>query len=596
MKTKLLKRITIMTALAGLTLALAVLPSSAAARDEAITVPLRFDRYYSLEDMYKSVQALVKAYPRMAVLEEVGRSDEGRPIYAVTVNNPATGRPTDKPAIYVDGNTHGNEIQGGEICLYLLQYILSNYGTNPEVTELLDRACFYVVPVVNADGRYHFFADANSPNSNRTLRIPMDDDHDGLVDEDGAEDLDGDGNLCMMRKRDAFGQYKTDPADPRLMVRVKPGEKGEWTILGEEGIDNDGDGIINEDGAGYVDPNRNWGFEWEPQYVEQGAGPYPFAGKGLKALAEWIYSKPNIAVGWTFHNCGGMFLRGPSSKRIGEYPRSDVAVYDFVGKQAEKIIPGYKYMLSWKELYPTYGDSGEWLTEMTGAYGFVAEVYQTRAEGFHGQAGKGRPEGGDDGAPDMMDDGVSELERLKFNDELTQGELYKPWKTFKHPVYGEVEIGGWVKMSTRLPAPFLIGEMVHRNAMTVLFSAKNVPEVGLEITEVKALGGGLFRVRTRLTNSRMVPSMSALAQKNRIYPMDMLTVSGRGVKVLAGGTLYDSLRGEVAYNDKRPELQFLTVPSFGKIEHQFLVEGSGELKVAYESRHAGRREKTVVLK
>ncbi len=47
-----------------------------------------------------------------------------------------------------------------------------------------------------------------------------------------------------------FGQYKTDPEDPRLMVRVKPGEKGEWTLLGEEGIDNDGDGKINEDGEG----------------------------------------------------------------------------------------------------------------------------------------------------------------------------------------------------------------------------------------------------------------------------------------------------------------------------------------------------------
>jgi len=99
----------------------------------------------------------------------------------------------------------------------------------------VDKKCFYIVPVVNPDGRYHFFTDPNNPDSNRSLRIPKDDDRDGLVDEDFPDDLDGDGNICLMRKRDPFGRYKTDPEDPRLMIRIKPGEKGEWTILGEEG-------------------------------------------------------------------------------------------------------------------------------------------------------------------------------------------------------------------------------------------------------------------------------------------------------------------------------------------------------------------------
>lgn len=592
-----LKRM-VVPVMAGLVLAMLLFqPAAAVGPDQTVNLPLRFDRYYSLDDVYGALKALNKAYPKLTVLEEVGRSDEGRPIYAMTINDPDTGRPTAKPAVYVDGNMHGNEIQGGEICLYLLQYILSNNGTNPEVTGLLNRACFYVVPVVNVDGRYHFFTDANDPNSNRSLRIPVDDDRDGLVDEDGPEDLDGDGNICVMRKRDPFGVYRTDPADQRLMVRVKPGEKGEWTILGEEGIDNDGDGRINEDGGGYVDPNRNWGFNWEPPYVESGAGAYPFSGKGLKALAEWTYAKKNIAIGWSFHNAGGMFLRGPSSKGIGEYPPQDVAVYDFIGKQAEKIIPGYKYMLSWKDLYPTYGDSMEWLTEMAGAYGFAAEVYQTRAEEFRGPRGKAPGDGdGEDGASGMMETDVTELERLKFNDNLAQGALYMPWKPFHHPAYGDIEIGGWVKMSSRLPAPFLIEEMVHRNAMTVLFSAKNVPEVDLEVTEVKNLGGGLFRVRTRLSNSRIVPSMSAQAVKNGIYPRDMLKVSGKGVRVLAGGVLTDPWLGETSYKEHRPELQCLVVPGSGKIEHQFLVEGTGEIKISYESCHAGRRERTVILK
>lgn len=561
-----------------------------------VDYPLRFDRYYPLDDMYEALRLLAGAHPGLMKLEEVGRSEEGRPVMAVTLNSPKTGQAMNKPAVYVDGNIHGNEIQGGEICLYLINYLLSNYGRNAEVTALLDRVAFYVVPVVNPDGRYHFFADANTPSSNRSLRIPVDDDRDGLVDEDFPDDLDGDGNICQMRKRDPFGAYKTDPEDSRLMVRIKPGEKGEWTLLGEEGVDNDGDGRVNEDSEGYVDPNRNWGYDWAPPYVESGAGEYPFSGVGIKALAEWTYARTNIVVGWSFHNFGGMYLRGPSRKGLGEYPQQDLAVYDYIGKQAERIMPGYRYLISWKDLYTTYGDSVEWLARLMGAYAYVAEVYQARSETFR-EPGK-KPGDADASEEDMMamlSEGISDRERLKFSDHVAQGELYKPWKPFKHPVYGDIEVGGWVKMSSRLPATFMIEDMVHRNAMAVIFSAKHVPEVSLEVTEVRPLGGNLYRVRTRLANSRAMPTMSALAEKMNLYPKDMLKVSGPKARVVSGGVLVNPYDSIVSYKKRRPEVQFLVVPGFGKVEHEFLVEGGGELKVVYESRHAGRLEKTVPL-
>ena len=562
-----------------------------------ITVPLRFDHYYTLEQVYEAVQALNTAYPEMTKLEEAGKSEEDRPIYALTVNNPKTGPALTKPAIYVDGNIHGNEIQGGEVCLYLLDYLLGNYGKNKEVTELLDKRVFYVVPVVNVDGRYHFFHDANTASSNRGLRIALDDDRDGLVDEDFPDDLDGDGNICMMRKKDPFGMYKTDPEDPRLMIRVKPGEKGEWTILGMEGIDNDGDGLINEDSEGYVDPNRQWSFDWAPEYVQSGSGEYPFQAVGLKGLALWTQEKTNICIGWTFHNFGGMYLRGPSRKGLGEYPPQDVAVYDYIGKQAERITPGYRYLISWKDLYTTYGDSLEWLCQMCGAYGYCGEVFQSGSETFKTQSEKtARPsEGGEEGPMGFMMGNEADRERLKYSDNLTQGELYKPWKPFKHPTYGEIEIGGWVKMSSRLSAPFMIIDLVHRNAMAVLFSAKHVPEVSLDVTEVKKVGKDLYRVRTRLANDKAMPTMSYQAQRTKLYPKDMLKVSGMNAKVVAGGTLIDPYTDRVNYKKYRPEVQFLFVPGFGKAEHQFLVEGKGEVTVRYESRHAGILERKVKL-
>jgi hypothetical protein len=567
---------------------------TASAQDE-ITVPLRFDRYYQLDEITAALKALGAAYPELTILEEVGKSEEGRSIYAMTVNNPETGPALDKPAIYIDGNIHGNEIQGGDIALYLLNYMLGNYGGNKEITELMDRICFYVVPVVNVDGRFHFMNDANTPSSNRGLRIPTDDDRDGLIDEDFPDDIDGDGNICQMRIKDPFGRLKTDPEDARLMIPAKQDEKGEWTVLGDEGIDNDGDGQVNEDGEGYVDPNRNWGFDWAPPYVQRGSGEYPFSGTGMKALAEWILKKTNICVGWSFHNSGGMFLRGPGSKGLGEYPAGDLAVYDYVGKQAERIIPGYRYLITWKDLYAVRGDSVEWLTQLMGAYGYVAEVFQVETETFTGASEK-QAKAASQGLNAASTSSSSEArERIKFNDHLAQGELFKPWTPFKHPTYGDIEIGGWVKMSSRLSAPFMIRDLVHRNAMVVIFSAKHLPEVSLEITGVQSLGNNLYRVRTRLANSRAVPTMSFLAQKNNLYPKDMLRISGEDIKIVAGGVLTDRYRDKVDYKKDKPEIQFLVVPGFGKIEHQFLVEGKGEITINYESRHAGKLSETVTL-
>ena len=581
---------------AGLALTAAAKPAS------FVRVPLSFDAYYTYDQVVEAMQALHKAYPQLTRLDLVGKSEEERPVYCLTVNNPRTGAEMGKPGIYVDGNIHGNEIQAGEVALYLLDFLLGSYGRNPEITRLVDTRCFYVIPVVNADGRHHFFADANTPSDNRSLRIPRDDDRDGLVDEDFADDLDKDGNICQMRKRDPFGDYKSDPDDARLLARIKPGEKGEWALLGDEGLDNDGDGRINEDPEGYLDGNRNWGFDWMPEYVQGGAGDYPFSGAITRAIARFIGERPNICVGWTFHNNGGMYLRGPSSKAQGEYPRQDIAVYDYLGQQAERITPGYRYMISWRDLYPTHGDSMEWLTMMHGAYGFVGELFQTSAERFvtlkEGAGEKKAPEAAGDeeeGGYDFRDDPDLEKQRLRFSDNLAQGELFKPWREFDHPDYGRIEIGGWVKMSSRLPAPFMLKDLVHRNAMAVIFSAKNTPEVTLEIFETKAMGNGLTRVRTRLANAKAMPSMSFQAQKNKIYPKDSLTLAGQGLRVVAGGEINDIFLHQVAFKEYRPELQFLVVPGFAKVEHEFLVAGSGQLTVTYQSRHAGRISKTVTL-
>jgi len=263
-------------------------------------VKLTFDHYYDGPAVVDTCRQLHAAYPELTELRSIGVSEEGRDIYLLTINNPQTGRDTDKPGIYVDGAIHGNEIQATEVCLYLAWYLLDSYAKNPVIKELVDGRAFYIIPTVNVDSRSRFFSDAGGYNIGRTARIPHDDDRDGLIDEDDYDDLDGDGEILRMRIRDPSGKWKTDPDDPRVMIRVKPGKQGEWRRLGSEGIDNDGDGRLNEDTPGYVDMNRNYGYNWQPRYVQGGAGDFPMSSKPTKAVADFVLTKPNISFNFAF--------------------------------------------------------------------------------------------------------------------------------------------------------------------------------------------------------------------------------------------------------------------------------------------------------
>ena len=54
--------------------------STLPAQRAEITVPLRFDQYYTLEQVYDALKALAKAYPQLTTLETAGQSEEGRAI------------------------------------------------------------------------------------------------------------------------------------------------------------------------------------------------------------------------------------------------------------------------------------------------------------------------------------------------------------------------------------------------------------------------------------------------------------------------------------------------------------------------------------
>ena len=552
-------------------------------------VNLTFDHFYDGPAVTDALHRLHKAYPNLTELRSLGKSEEGRDIWLLTINNLKTGKDIDKPGIYVDGTIHGNEIQATEVCLYLAWYLLDSYGELEPITDLIDSRVFYIIPIVNVDSRARFFTDPTDYNSVRSAIVPFDDDRDGLVDEDNFEDLDGDGEILRMRIRDPYGDFKTDPDEPRAMIRVKPGEKGEWRRLGEEGIDNDGDGRINEDGPGYLDMNRNYGFKWQPPYIQGGAGEFPMSAKATKAITDFVLTKPNICFDFAFHNAGRLFVRGPGSKLAGMYPPSDVQVYDYLGDEGEKIVPGYKYIIGSVDMYTTHGDFDEFMYSTLGIYGFVGELYSSEKETY-----------GSSDEPDE-DEEISywgrerNEERLKFNDRLTQGQMFRDWKPFHHPQFGDIEIGGWRTFTSRIPQPFMLHELVHRNASMVIFTATQTPKVSLELIEVKDLGNGLKRVRVRADNSSAMPTLSAKAMRSDILRPDIFKIEGSGIEVVSGGIIDDILYDRVSFVEHRPWIILTNVPSFGKRDIQWIVKGTGNATVSYDAMKAANQTLTIKL-
>ncbi len=567
----------------------------APAASYAQKVKLSFDHFYDQEELTQTLNTLKKAYPEYMTIESLGKTYQGRDIWAVILNNPKTGPAERKPGYYIDGNIHGNEIQGTEVALYAIWYLLENYGKTEFATRLLDEKAFYFIPSMNPDSRDHYINRVADPNSPRTGMVPYDSDQDGLADEDGPDDLDGDGSITMMRKKDPNGNFKLHPDDPRVMIPVRPGEKGEYIMLGQEGIDNDDDGRINEDPVGGYDMNRNYGYNWQPNYVQFGSGPYPFKWPETKATRDFLLAHPNILGAQNFHNFGGMILVGPGAKNLGEYPIADKQIYDYIGKKGEKILPGYRYITIYKDLYTVYGGSIDWIYCVLGIFTFSNELDLDPFENLAEILGAEEEEEDEDIT--RMRAYQQMLNEMTYHDLVLMGEQYTDWKPYKHPLYGDIEIGGVKKFGQRVPPLFQLADTCHRNAAFCLYHADQLPRLTFDEVKVKKLGNDLYQVDVAIENSRATPTISFQAVQKKLHRGDHFKIEGKNVKLLAAGRLIDKFRDLTQKIETRQNAMWIDsgISGFGRPIYRLLVQGRGEMKLIYDSLKGGYYSTTTNL-
>jgi hypothetical protein len=546
----------------------------AAGSPENPKVAVSWNKYYDYEGHVEIAKKLAKAYPDLVKLNVIGKTAQGRDLILLAITDyKAGGNPDRKPAMYIDGNIHSNEIQGSEFASYTAWYLAESFGKIDYINELLKDKIFYIVPSINPDGRDNFLHQPNNANSPRSGMMPIDNDRDGKINEDGFDDLDGNGSITFMRRKNPNGRYKLDSTDPRRMLQVGPDEQGQYEMLGYEGIDNDGDGLVNEDGEGFYDPNRDWAWNWQPNYIQGGAYKYPFSVPENRAVADFVMKHPNIAAAQSYHNNGGMILRGPGAAEDADtYNRADVRVYDALGRKGEELIPGYKYLVVYKDLYSVFGGELDWFYGGRGIFTFSNELWNS-FQMF------------------SKSDTDPQTTSYNFDKYLLFKDAFVDWKPFKHPQYGDIEIGGFKKNYGRVHPGFLLESDAHRNMAFTFYHAFHTPKLEINDLVVKDLGGGLKQVTATIANIRMMPTHASQDIKYKIEVPDYITLSG--AKVLAGMIVQDADLNITTEQKNNPAtIELTNIPGLDTVTVRWIVSGAGKLTVKVDSKKGGLVERS----
>ena len=521
-------------------------------------VQIDFDEFHGHDGTVDYIRDVARAYPNISELLEIGQSTMGRPIYVLVISNMSTGTTIDqhvelrnprregvdnvtpmksyngKPGMWIDGGTHGNEYTGTEVNLYIIDKLVTGYGADDEITQLVDDNAFFFCPMVNPDGVHMSVEEGISQRQNSML---FDDDEDGEINEDGPDDLNGDGLYTSFRYPDPEGRYVMDDEDSRHMIRLGQNDetdKERYSVVRED-RDNDGDGDRGEDPIRGIDVNRNFpeGW-WRDDDTQGGSGFYAASSVESRAILEFFTNNTNILMVQSFHTSGGFTYRPFARWSDDQIDPKDLSIYDrIMGKKYLELndqeVPeewldaepeesddaqfgpprreapqrtarpggggpparqasgdqgsrGYEMPPLWQHPYNDSQDRAygfgifiDWAYAQFGSYSMTTELWSWQRDtrgvpGFNGE--------------DDRDLFYRSL--LAYQDDVYDGEMFVDWTAYNHPELGRGEVGGWV--STFGSNNAIPGETLERiceiHWQFELFKAGLLPK--LAITEAEA--------------------------------------------------------------------------------------------------------------
>jgi hypothetical protein len=511
-----------------------------------------------------ALRRLVASSAGKAHLQSLARTQEGRDVWLVSVSEPSKAvsdkgadqpasappsAPSNRPAILIVANLEADHVVGSQVALAILEQVTRD----PAWEKRLARCTLHVVPRLNPDGAERLFHRLRA--DVRTNLTPLDRDHDGRSGEDGPEDLNGDGLIGRMRVKDGKATLIPDPADPRLLRKADPA-KGERPVYSEyaEGIDNDGDGEINEDPPGGVNLNRNWPYRWAEFDPE--AGFSPVAEPETRALVEFAFDHPEIALVWSF-GLNDNLLVAPKKPEafqdaadlpiFAELSRLHAKVASAARREPDKkpaastAPAGSPASESKPEKPPetapaspgatTDGALSEWAYQQLGVIGLASRLWQG-PELPQPESGEAKKDSSASAQPKIPGDG--EARWLYWNDWVMGGRAFVPFAPFNHRTLGKVEIGGW-KPGVRFNPPIeQVGPIAKANGAFLEELASRLPHLAIRDVKVEAKGKRIYQVTASVVNEGEFPTALVQGTRSRKAPPVRVRLEVGAGRLLAG--------------------------------------------------------------
>jgi len=522
--------------------------------------------YSSYADQTSRLQALSKAWPSLVKLQSITKTNGGKDCWLLTIG---TGKTESKPAIAVIGGTEGNHLLGVEMAIGFAENLLKGSGTD-SIKNLLAKTTYYVFPNMSPDATEQYFAKLRYERHGNAT--DTDDDRDGKLNEDGVDDLDGNGKITLMRITSPVGDYKTHPEDARVLVKadVAKGEKGKYRLL-TEGLDNDKDGYLNEDGEGGIALNKN--FTYKHNTFAAGAGDYPASEKETRTMLDFLFDAFNVYAVVSFgsnNNLSTPIDYNPLLAReriLAGYLEPDARVNGMVSelynkvtglKDAPRTSPGGGDLLSWGYFHYTrysFSTPGWWVP-------------------------KAKPDTAKKEKPFTIEDPAANYLRWAQQQGITN--TFTDWKTIQHPDYPDqqVEVGGLDPFVFVNPPYKLVGDIVKKHTDFLVKLAGQQAEVDVVNLKTEKLGNGLTRISLDLINKGGLATYPKLAERSYFLKKLKVAVNHTGNQQIVGGkkiTLLNSLEAA------------------GSQSFSWLIKGNGKLTIDVGCPTAGTKQVEVTL-
>jgi hypothetical protein len=433
-----------------------------------------------------------------------------------------------RPALLVVAGIEGDDLVGSFTAVAWIERLVREYREAAPAADLLKTTTLYVVPCLNPDAAERYFGEPKI--EGRRNGTPADEDHDGLTDEDGGEDLNGDGLITLMRVEDKQGQYTLDPNEPRLLIKADPlkGERPAWKLL-PEGIDNDRDKRWNEDGPGGVNFNRN--FPYGYKYFAADSGLHPVSEDEMRALADFVVGHPNIGIVLTYgaaDNLRKAPKSAPSpgrSKPMEAISDKDIGYYETFGRIYRAGLGLGKDLEGASEP----GTFSDWMYFHRGRLSLAARPWDAAAAREAAKPQKDKDEGSKEAQGEDPSDpnapkaekkpakgkeedkrGKAEREQLAWFDEHAP-DAFVAWQAVEHPDFPgrRVDVGGYRPFAQTNPPVALLDGMAEKHGDFLTDLAGRLPRIGIARIECRLLSDSIYEVEILVTNTGFLPTALA---------------------------------------------------------------------------------------